>query len=142
MRFKPGQSGNPKGRPPGTRNRKTLIAAEFEKAGSDVARMIVEKATTGDMRAAELLLQRLEPILKPEARRVEFDFDPEASVADQAKAVMAAVASGRMDPDTATQLVDLLTAYVGLKDVETFVNELRRLRESKRAGIPGGVVTK
>lgn len=141
MAFTKGTSGNPRGRPVGSKNRKTLIACEFEKAGSAVAQMIVEKAKEGDLRAAELLLQRLEPVLKPESRRVEFDFDPEASVADQAKAVMKAVSEGRVDADSAKILVDLLSAFVGLRDVEHFLAELHRLRQSKQPAIQGGVKT-
>jgi hypothetical protein len=140
MTFKRGISGNPNGRPKGSRNRRSLIACEFEKAGSQIAKAILEKAKEGDLRAADIVLQRLEPPLKPEARRVEFQFDPDASIADQAKAVMTGVAEGRLDPETAKLLIDMLSAVVGLKDVETFLAELRKLRESKRPVIPGGVV--
>jgi hypothetical protein len=87
-----------------------------------------------------LWLARLEPPLRQRAEKVTFPFDADASVADQAKAVMRAVADGRIDPDTGKMLVDCLSAFVGLRDVETFIDELKALRASKHR-IPGGVIT-
>ena len=58
--------------------------------------------------------------------------------ADQAKAIMSAVADGRVDPDTGKMLIDCLSAFVGLRDVETFLAEFKALRASK-SRIPGGV---
>ncbi len=86
-----------------------------------------------------LWLSRLEPPLRPSAQRVQFDLDPDAPIADQAKQVMKAVAAGGIDPDTGKQLLDMLSAFIGMKDVETFLEELKRMRESK-AHIPGGVL--
>lgn len=70
-RFKPGQSGNAKGRPAGTANMNTLIEkALVEKVtvtdagrrrkiskGEVIAKQIVNKAASGDLQAARLLLQ-------------------------------------------------------------------------------------
>ena len=60
--FKRGESGNPAGRPAGSRN-KVLVA--LDKIGAEgaeeVLRRTVEAAKAGDMRAAELLLSRVWP---------------------------------------------------------------------------------
>jgi hypothetical protein len=141
MPFSPGQSGNPAGRLAGTKNRKSLVLQEFEKEGSEVARVVTEKAKAGDMQAASLVLTRLEPPLRPRAEKIQFELDPDAPIADQAKAVVIAVSRGEIDPDTCKLLFDCLTAYVGLKDVETFIAQLNSLRDSKRVPVPGGVIT-
>lgn len=138
MAFRPGQSGNPAGRPKGARDKKNVVAAEFAKEGSEIARVVIEKAKDGDMSAASLVLQRLSAPLRAQAEKVEFDFNPDAPVADQAKQILLAVSQGRVDPDTGKMLLDCLSAYIGMKDVETFLAELKRLRES-RSPIPGGV---
>lgn len=67
--WQPGQSGNPKGRPVGSRNRKNVIAEEFEKDGSAVARVVMDAALEGDMQAANMVLQRLSPPLREPAAR-------------------------------------------------------------------------
>lgn len=140
-KFKPGQSGNPAGRKPGVRNKSNVVAAEFAKEGSAVARKVLERALEGDMGAAALVLQRLSPPLRPAAEKVTFDFDPSLPIAEQGTAIMTAVAAGEIDPDTGKMLLDMLAAHLGLRDVETFLEELKRMRESK-PHIPGGVVEK
>ena len=42
--FRPGVSGNPAGRPKGSKNRKTQLAEELQKDGSELARVIKEAA--------------------------------------------------------------------------------------------------
>lgn len=140
MAFRAGQSGNPAGRPKGSRDRKNVVAAEFAKEGSAIARVVIDAAKEGDMSAASLVLQRLSPPLRAQAEKVEFEFDPDAPVGDQAKQILLAVSRGEVDPDTGKMLLDMLSAFIGMKDVETFLSELKRLRESKQP-IPGGVVT-
>lgn len=92
------------------------------------------------MQAASLVMSRVNPPLRPRAEKVEFALDLEAPVAEQAKQIMLAVSRGEVDPDTGKMLLDMLSAYIGMKDVETFLSELRRLRESK-SQVPGGVLT-
>ena len=62
----------------GAKNRRLLIAAEFERAGSEIARVVVDKAKAATF-ALELLLQRIEPPLRPQAARCTFSVDPEQS---------------------------------------------------------------
>ena len=63
--WRPGQSGNPKGRPVGSRNKKNIIAAEFAKDGSKLARVVMDAALQGDMQAANMALQRLSAPFAP-----------------------------------------------------------------------------
>jgi hypothetical protein len=70
-RFKPGQSGNPSGRPKGSKNLKTLVESVFGRlvtltengkqvrltAGEVMLRRLVQDAMKGDHKAAELLLR-------------------------------------------------------------------------------------
>ena len=132
--WQKGQSGNPRGRKPGSKNKRSLIAAEFEKAGSEVARVCIAKALEGDAACLSLVLTRIEPPLRPRSRTVEFDFDPDGSVAEQSKQILTAVSKGQVDPDTAKMLLDMLSAYVGLKDIEAFLNELKKLRNELPTG--------
>lgn len=130
--WKKGQSGNPAGKKPGTKNRKTLLREELEQHGSELAQAIKRKALDeGDSSCMSMWLARLEPPLRSTSQRVSFDFDPDTSVADQAQQVIVAVAAGDIDIDTAKELLNLLSAFVGLRDVETFLTELRRLKDAK-----------
>lgn len=140
MSFKSGDewNGNRSGRPVGSRNKRTLLEEQLAQAAPAVQGVVINTALGGDMTAASLVMSRVHPPLRPRAEKVQFDFDPDAPVADQAKQIMLAVSLGEVDPDTGKMLLDMLCAFAGLKDVETFLSELKRLKDSKPI-IPGGV---
>lgn len=139
-KWKPGQSGNPSGKRPGTKHRKTLLREELEKDGSALAAAIKAAALnpeSPDTTAMSLWLSRLEPPLRPSAQRAQFELNTDAPIADQAKQIVQAVANGDLDVDTGKQVLDMLACYIGMKDVEHFLDELKRL--AKSSTIPGGV---
>lgn len=123
----PGQSGNPKGRPVGSRHKKNVIAQEFEKDGSAIARRVIEAALAGDMSAASLVLQRLSPPLRARAEKVQFELDGTAPLTEQARQVLAAVAAGDVDPDTGKLLIDAISAFAGLRQVDELALRLDQL---------------
>jgi hypothetical protein len=62
-RFKPGQSGNPGGRPKGTLLDKTLVELLEADGGRHyraIAEKLIAKAKSGDVRAARLIAERTE----------------------------------------------------------------------------------
>jgi len=60
--FESGQSGNPSGRPKGSRNKATLaVQALLEGEGEAITRKAIESAKEGDMTAIRLVLERLLP---------------------------------------------------------------------------------
>ena len=57
--FKPGQSGNPSGRPHGSRNKATLaLEALLDDEGEAITRKAIEKALEGDTAALRLVVVR------------------------------------------------------------------------------------
>ena len=62
MRFQPGQSGNPAGRPPGSLNKKTLaVEAELQEQAAEAAKNLIERAKAGDLAAMRMCLDRFAP---------------------------------------------------------------------------------
>jgi hypothetical protein len=99
MRGQPFQLGNQmgRGRPPGSRNKKTLFFEEFQKNGLDAIRMCKVQALKGDQHALGFWLDRLEPRCKPKNSR--FRLPPIRTAEDLVKvlpAVMRAVARGQI----------------------------------------------
>lgn len=95
-RYKPGQSGNPAGRPPGTKSAPSLIrdllrdGVVTEDDLRSVVAAVLTKAKAGDLAAAALLLDRTIPKLRPAA-------DPEeegAVAAARAHGVLSAGPAG------------------------------------------------
>lgn len=63
--WQKGQSGNPKGKPKGARNKATLMAlAVLEKDVEAIANKVVDAALGGDLQAARFILERLIPPAK------------------------------------------------------------------------------
>src|SRR5450432_2376665 len=74
-RFLPGQSGNPAGKTPGTRNRATILRAALEEGEEmAVARSVIDKATAGDGISARFLLGMLCPRPRGRAITLELPF--------------------------------------------------------------------
>ena len=110
--FRPGQSGNPAGKPKGARN-PVLVA--LDAIGSAAAKAVLEAAITaaksGDMRAAEILLSRVWPVRK--GRPVTLAIPPVKTAADlpgALAAITAAVASGELTTDEGAAFASLLDA--------------------------------
>lgn len=117
-KFKPGQSGNPAGKKPGTKNRKTLIMEELERDGSALAAAIKAKALEGDASCLSLWLSRLEPVARQRGERVEFDFDPKLPLAQQLESIALAVASGDLTLEQGEQFTKIVERLATVKALE------------------------
>ncbi|WP_431269033.1 DUF5681 domain-containing protein [Dankookia sp. P2] len=122
--FEPGQSGNPAGKPKGTRH-KALLALDAigDEASKDILEAVVTAARGGDMRAAEILLRRIWPERK--GRVVEFDLPPITAPADAVKAMAAivdAVVTGELTPEEAQ-------AVAGVVEIQRRTIETQNLAE-------------
>ena len=66
--FKPGESGNPSGKPPGAKNRATRLAQTLLDGEEEaLVRKVIELAKGGDMQALKVCLDRLGPPQKPQS---------------------------------------------------------------------------
>lgn len=94
--WKPGQSGNPKGRPKGVRNRATLLAlAVMEDELEAIVKRIIEAAKMGDMAAARLVVDKLIPAAKDRPVSINLPQITDAATCNTAQAqITASVASG------------------------------------------------
>lgn len=101
--WKPGESGNPKGKPPGSGQLQKLRAALADDV-PEILRKLGEAAKGGDVQAARLILERVLPPVKAieQAQAIHL---PEGSLTDQGRAVLAAVAAGELAPGQGAQLL-------------------------------------
>lgn len=117
-RWVKGQSGNPKGRPPGRPDARTKITRALMDEGLEIARVVTEAAKEGDLQACGIVLARIAPPMKAQSERVEFDFDPTASTAQQIESVLAAIASGDLSPDSGREVIAAIGTLSNARAVE------------------------
>jgi hypothetical protein len=113
-RFRKGQSGNPAGRPRGSRNAATLaVEAMLDGEAAVLTRKAIELALAGDVVALRICLDRIYPARKD--RPVAFPLPPITSArdaADIAVAVAEAVAAGHLTPSEAADIGKVIEIYV------------------------------
>lgn len=125
-RWKPGQSGNPSGRPTAL---STRIRRQLENDADAVADVVIEAAKGGDLVAARLVLERCCPALKPQAATVAVDLKPGENLADTARAVLGACTSGQLDVESGCRLLSALGDVARVIEVEQLAGELAELRK-------------
>jgi hypothetical protein len=117
--FQPGQSGNPKGRPVGSRSKAhAALDALAEGEVEEIVKAMIDKAKAGDGIAAKTILDRVWTPRK--GTRIQFDL-PSISKPEQLpgaiEAINRQVADGDLSPDEGALVVGLLDAQ--RKAIET-----------------------
>lgn len=127
--FRKGVSGNPTGRPAGSRH-SVALAAEALIAGEAEAltRQVIQQALSGDGQALRMCMDRLYPA--PKDRPVSFDLPAVEALTDHPKAigaVLVAMAAGELTPIEAGSFAKLLEAHAnatGLAELEQRIAKL------------------
>lgn len=129
--WKKGQSGNPLGRPKGSRNKATLLAiAAMEGELSDVVRVVIDAAKSGDMAAARLVVDKLVPATRE--RPLSITLPEVTTAADCAGAqakVLAAVAAGDILPGEGEALSSLIEHQRSSLHTRDFAERLAAIEE-------------
>ena len=129
--FEKGKSGNPAGKPPGTRNKATRAIEELLDGESEaLTRKAIEMALAGDGPALRLCMDRLIPPRKD--RAVTFTMPNLTCAADAAKAagaLLEAVSVGDITPSEAAELGKLIDGYVRALEASEFEERLSRLEK-------------
>ncbi len=116
-RFAPGQSGNPAGRPVGSRNKATIAAEQIlDGEAEKLMQKAVDMALQGDTVALRICLDRIAAPRKD--RTVKFDLPPISSPADAEealKAVLIAVAEGEMSPAEGAMVSSLIEKFLRIE---------------------------
>lgn len=131
--FEKGRSGNPGGRPKGSRNKAMLaLEAIFQGEAEEISRKAIELAKSGDTVALRLCLERLLPPRKD--RPVPFALPPIETTSDLSKATAAlleAVAKGELTPSEAAELSKLVGDHIKaieLTDIQARLDALEGLK--------------
>jgi hypothetical protein len=125
-KWKPGQSGNPKGRAPGTSKVAKLRDAITEHVPEIVQALIVA-AKNGDSQAARLLLERTVPAVRPTDLPQALPLPDGASLTDTGRAILRTVAAGELGAHQGATLIAALSGLVRVAELEEIEKRLAAL---------------
>ena len=135
--FAPGVSGNPAGRPIGSRNKAALLLqGRLDNEWQAVADGLVAAAKSGNAAAARAVLDRVAP--RPRGRTVQLDL-PRLATLDDVDAVVdsviEAVAAGHVTPQEAATVAGILETKRRVLESRALDARVRSLEE-KLQGTP------
>lgn len=128
--WQPGQSGNPRGRPPGRGHAAQMREALTSKLPA-ILEKLVQLAVEGDVQAIKLVLERTLPAIKPMEQPVELALpDVGASLTQQARDVLASVSRGEIAPTQAAQLVTTIGTVVKIAEADELTARIEALENA------------
>lgn len=127
--FAKGASPNPHGRPSfGMTKLERLRKCIRRKDEREIIEKVVAKALGGDLKAVELLWNRMYPALKPIEQAVAFNLPVNAALAEQSRAVLQATAAGDLAPSQGSALMVGLGSHVRIVEVDEVVREVAEIK--------------
>lgn len=130
--FKKGSSGNPAGRPAGSRNKSTLACEELlEGQAQKLTQKAVELALEGNIPVLRLCLERVIPVRKE--RCITLELQPIESAKDlpvQFQDIMLAIAKGKLTPSEGESMSNILTSHARLMEVVQLDQRVAELEAS------------
>jgi hypothetical protein len=130
--WRPGQSGNPRGRSVGCRNKASLIAeALIGGQAQELTRKAIDLALAGDVIALRLCLERILPVARE--RPCTFKLPRLETCADATAAlgmIAEGMASGKLLPHEAESLSDVVASFVRTIEAAEFESRLAALEKA------------
>jgi len=129
-RYKPGQSGNPTGKPKGAKDKRTALRELLNPHAEGLVNKAVDLALGGDTTALRLCLERLMPPIK--ARTEAIELEPHVgSMTEQASEFINKMIEGVITPEETNTLLQTLLAQSKIIEFDELDKRVKLLEESK-----------
>ena len=125
-KFKPGQSGNPNGRPK-DKTPATILRKSIANDLPEIIKTLVNLAKGGDVQAAKVLLDRCCPALKPQAMPICLPVN--GTLAEQGNEIIRATMGGQIPPDIGSQLITALSNQGKLVELQEITERLQHIEK-------------
>jgi len=129
MAFPKGESGNPAGRPPGIRDKRTAMRDLLVPHAGALVTKAVELALAGDSTALRICIDRLIPPAR--ARGDPVALPPASdSLAENGRNVIEALAEGRLSPEETGEIMQALTAQARIVEIDEIEKRVTALEQA------------
>ena len=116
-KFKKGLSGNPAGKAPGTKDKRTELRALLQPHASALLQKAVDMALGGDSTALRMCLDRICPAMKATADPVTSALQITGTLAEQGAAIFKAATAGEITTDEAAAMMALIQAQCRIFEI-------------------------
>lgn len=136
-RFKKGETGNPNGRPPGSKNKRTVIrealAKVYDNGEEGFWLAVAEKAKEGDGTAMTMLAARLIAPLRASDATVKLEGLDAGSLVEKAERIVASMGEGELSPSEATAMVNAIATLCRVQETDDLVKRIEALESQQEA---------
>ena len=123
-----GKSGNPAGRPKGSKNPSTKLRELINI--EPILKKLQTAAEGGDVQAARTLLERALPVYRTTAQPVELpELEKADTLTEKAWVILAAVADGSLPPDLGAALVGAIGNVAKVAEVDELMRRVAALEQ-------------
>ena len=131
-KWKPGVSGNPKGKTPGSGELQKLRATLAADVPGILAGLVTA-AKGGDVQAARLILERILPPVKAIEQAVELQLPNDGTLTAKASAVLSAVAAGELAPSQGAALLGAIGTLARITEIDEMATRITALENAHHA---------
>lgn len=132
-KYRQGQSGNPSGRPVGSKNQVTKLREAIADDLPEIIAGLVNEAKIGNVAAAGLLLDRCLPRLRPVTEEVDALPADRHSLGERADAIATAALAGEISPTVASELMAMLAQQGRILEINELMQRIERLEKALAA---------
>ena len=123
-KFQKGKSGNPKGKAPGTPDKRTEYREMLRPHAGALLQKAVDMALEGDTAALKLCIDKLVPSIKPTGEPVTAALPTTGTIAERGAALYEAVARGELTTDEGAAMMQVLQGLCRVKELSEMEERL------------------
>src|SRR6056300_1165220 len=127
MPFKTGESGNPKGRPKGSKDRRTAARELLEPHMPSLVAKAVEMALEGDTAALRICIDRCIPTLKSVEQTIDVELTPNSEPREASDRILRRMYNGEINPVTANRMIEALAKKLTIDELHELFTRLEKL---------------
>jgi hypothetical protein len=128
-KFKPGISGNPRGKPKGSKDKRTELRELLTPRAEELVNKVIEKALEGDMTALRICLDRLIAPIRAKDATITID-GLEGTLTEQGRTIIQTMGEGKLSPSDATSMLQALVSQSRITEVDDLVKRITVLENN------------
>ncbi len=128
-KFKPGQSGNPKGKPKGAKDKRTAYRELFENESEGLIKKAIELAKGGDTTCLKMCIDRIVSPYRSRDQKVQLD-DLTGTLTEKGEKIIIAMGNGELSPSDASSMLQALASQVRIIELDDIEERLKKLEQA------------